>query len=143
MKRVRNSLIVLGMLMFASAASGQCGGDEFLDECASSLGTYTFIKAFNVEINPRKTEKVEFSYVFSNGSNYMIINCDEKQAGNRVIVTLYDRNHNLVASSYNEKTKKHYPDLVYPCTATGVYYLEAKMEGDGAGCGVVILGFSK
>ncbi|MCP4311690.1 MAG: hypothetical protein GY790_10540 [Bacteroidetes bacterium] len=136
-------MVILGMLMTSFIAYGQCGSDEFLDDCSSTLGSHTFIKAFNVELKPKKKENVEYSYVFSKGSNYMIIGCDQNLKGNRLIVSLYDRSHKLIASSYDRKTKKHYPDMVYPCSATGVYYIEATLEGSGQGCGVIILGFNK
>ena len=136
-------IVILGMLATSFLASGQCESDEFLDACASSLDSHTFIKAFNVKVKPKKADKVEYSYVFSKGSSYMIILCDQNKKGNRMIVKLYDRGHRLIASSYDKRTKKHYPDLVYPCSATGVYYIEATMEGSSAQCGVIILGFNK
>ena len=136
-------LFVLGIMMLSFAAFGQCESDEFLDECAAPLGSHTFIKSFNTKINSKKEAKVEYSYVFSKGSEYMIILCDQKKAGNRMILNLYDRNHQLIASSYNRKTKKHYPDMAYPCSATGVYYIESSFEGSEGGCGVIILGFTK
>lgn len=120
---------------------GQCQTDEFLDNCASKLEDYTFIKAFNTDLQKAGSE--EFSYVFSKGSTYLIIICDQNIAGNRMVVNLFDRNRKLIASSYNAKTKTYYPDLLYPCTATGVYYLEASIEGAKGGCGVTILGFMK
>lgn len=130
--------------MLASATpvvSAQCQSDEFLDNCASKLESFTFIKAFNVEL--KKGAKEEFSYVFSKGSSYIIIVCDQNISGQKMVVNLYDRNHTLIASSYNSKTKTHYPDILYPCSATGVYYLDASIEGDKDGCGVTILGFMK
>ena len=136
-------LFFLGVMMFAFKAFGQCDSDEFMDACAAPLGTHTFIKSFNTKITSKKESKVEYSYVFSKGSEYMIIICDQKRAGNRMIVNLYDRDHKLIASSYNRKTKKHYPDLIYPCSATGVYYIESSFEGSDGGCGVIILGFNK
>jgi hypothetical protein len=120
---------------------GQCQTDEFLDNCASKLEDYTFIKAFNSAMT--KQGKEEFSYVFSKGSSYLIIVCDQGIAGSRMVVNLYDRNRKLIASSYNPKTKTYYPDLLYPCAATGVYYLEATFDGAKGGCGVTILGFMK
>jgi len=130
--------------MLASATPlvyGQCQSDEFLDNCASKLESFTFIKAFNFELG--KGEKEEFSYVFSKGSSYIIIVCDQNVNGEKLVVNLYDRNHKLIASSYNSKTKTYYPDILYPCTATGVYYLDAGIEGNKEGCGVTILGFMK
>jgi hypothetical protein len=140
MKKVWFFLLVF-VAIGSNYAFGQCQTDEFLDNCASRLETFTFIKAFNSNMAKAGTE--EFSYVFSKGSNYLIIVCDQSKAGERLIVSLYDRNHTLIASSYNSKTKTYYPDILYPCTATGVYYLEAKLEGAKGGCGVTILGFMK
>jgi len=129
------------MTTLTHTAFGQCQSDEFLDNCASKLESFTFIKAFNTSMTKAGTE--EFSYVFSKGSNYLIIICDQNNPGERMIVSLYDRNRKLIASSYNSKTKTYYPDILYPCTATGVYYIEAKLEGAKGGCGVTILGFMK
>lgn len=142
-KKLFGMMAILGLLALSPKLMAQCGGDDFLDDCASSLGTHTFIKAFNVETKSRKQEKVEYSYVFSKGSDYLIIVCDRKVEGKRMIVNLYDRNHQLIASSYSKKTRKHYPDLVYPCQATGVYYMETTFEGLAESCGVIILGFNK
>ena len=134
-------VLLLTIVMSSVNIFGQCDSDEFLDKCASGLETYTFIKAFNV--NMKKTEKVEYSYVFSKGSSYMIIVGDQKVPGQRMIVNLYDRNHKLIVSSFNKKSNTFYPNLVYPCSATGVYYMEATFEGAKGGCGVCILGFKK
>ena len=143
MKGKIKPMLVLGMLFASVIAFGQCESDEFMDHCASSLGSNTFIKAFQVKIKPKKEVKIEYSYVFSKGSSYTIIVCDQNQKGNRMIVNLYDRSHKLIASSYDRRSKKHYPDLVYPCSATGVYYIESTFEGSNPGCGVIILGFEK
>lgn len=134
-------ILFLAVVVNSAFTFGQCDSDEFLDNCASSLETYTFIKAFNV--NVKKADKVEYSYVFSKGSNYMIIVCDQNSPGNRMIVNLYDRNHKLIVSSFNRKTKTYYPNLIYPCSATGVYYMDASFENSKGGCGVIILGFKK
>jgi len=139
--KVFRILLWFALASVAPVVSGQCQSDEFLDNCASKLESYTFIKAFNVELNKGASD--EFSYVFSKGSSYLIIVCDQNVSGSKMIVNLYDRNHKLIASSYNSKTKTHYPDILYPCTATGVYYLDASIEGGNEGCGVTILGFMK
>jgi hypothetical protein len=139
--KILRFLILLSVLMFPGYIYAQCDSDAFLDKCASRLETFTFVKAFNTSL--KKAEKTEYSYVFSKGSNYMIIVGDLDIAGERMIINLYDRNHKLIASSFNAKTKSYYPDLVYPCSATGVYYMEVTFEGAKGGCGVCILGFKK
>lgn len=134
-------IILLSAFLIPIHAFPQCDSDAFLDKCASKLETFTFIKAFNTIM--KKADKVENSYIFSKGSTYMIIICDQNVPGERMIVNLYDRNHKLIASSCNPKTKTYYPDLIYPCSATGVYYIEVSFEGTRGGCGVCILGFKK
>lgn len=140
MKTIRN-LIFMVALIIPQLLHAQCDSDAFLDNCASKLDSYTFIKAFNTSM--KKTDVTEYSYVFSKGSTYIIIGCDQEIDGSRMIVNLYDRNHKIIASTYNNKTKTFYPDLVYPCSATGVYYMEVTFEGSQGGCGVCLLGFKK
>ncbi|MCK4920055.1 MAG: hypothetical protein KAS71_03355 [Bacteroidales bacterium] len=139
--KILKIILFLMLLTTPKISFGQCSSDEFLDNCAAKLETFTFIKAFNTEM--KKTQKVEYSYIFSKGSSYMIVACDQDIPGAKMIINLYDRNKKLIVSSYNKKSKKHYPDLLYPCSATGVYYLEVTFEGSKGGCGVSLLGFKK
>jgi hypothetical protein len=136
-------LTILVSIIITSFKSGpECGSDEFLDKFAPALGDYTFIKAFNVEIS-KSGDKNEFSYVFSKGSNYRIVICDQNGEGNRMVVNFYDRNKKLIASNYMKSSKKFFPTLNYTCAATGVYYVESYFENEKNGCGVNILGFKQ
>jgi hypothetical protein len=135
-------LLLLSIFLLPNTAFGQCDTDMFLDQCASSLGTYNYIKSFNVNVS-RKKVTPEYSYVFSKGSTYMLIVCDQNVIGGKMVVNLYDRNHKFIASTYDEKNNKHYSDLLYPCEATGVYYIQTTFEGSKGGCGMCILGFNK
>ncbi len=119
-----------------------CGTDAFLDKCAPTLGDYTFIKTFMVDINKEGGRK-EVSYVFSKGSTYRIVICDEEIKGNRMKVKLYDRNKKLISSNYLSSSRKYFKVLNYECTATGVYYVESSFKTGKKGCGVIILGFTK
>lgn len=142
MKKYTLSLSIVAFLGSLNHANAQCSSDAFLDNCSSALEEFTFIKSFNYE-NPKGGKKNEYSYVFSKGSMYRVVVCDENIADNKMIISLYDRNHKLIASSFDKKSKKHYPSLNYPCSATGVYYIEYTFQGDKAKCGINILGFSK
>lgn len=133
--------LLFALLFLPLAGYGQCDSEEFLDNCASKLGTFTFIKSFDTQM--KKTKPVEYSYIFSKGSTYKIVVCDQDIPDEKMIVNLYDRNKNLIVSSYSSKTKKHYPDLEYPCSATGVYYIEVTFESPKGGCGLTLLGFKK
>ena len=148
MKKSINVVICILIFTFHfslfTSAFAQCTSDAFLDKCASSLGEFTFIKSFNISIDKKSSDsKYEYSYVFSKGSTYKIIICDENINGNKMIVTLFDRNHKMIATNFNKASKKFYPLFSYPCSATGVYYLEVTFENGKEGCGVNILGFSK
>ncbi len=135
-------LLLLSIFLLPNTSFGQCDTDMFLDQCASGLGTYNYIKSFSVNVS-RKKVTPEYSYVFSKGSTYMLIVCDQNVIGGKMVVNLYDRNHKFIASTYDEKNNKHYSDLLYPCEATGVYYIQTTFEGSKGGCGMCILGFNK
>ncbi len=119
-----------------------CDSDEFVDKCAPELGEYVFIKTFPVTVN-KSGEKTEYSYVFSKGSEYKIVICDKNEVGKKMIVNFYDRGKKLIGTNYLKSSKKFYPSIVYNCSATGVYYVEAYFEGDKSGCGINLLGFKK
>jgi hypothetical protein len=131
------------MLLLTRFLSGQCETDLFLDRCASNLGTYNFIKSFVVKASPRKKVNTEFMYVFSKGSKYIIIACPDDNEAGEMVINLYDRDHNLMASTYDSRSGKNYPDLEYPCSATGVYYVSTDFKNRRNGCGLCILGFTK
>lgn len=149
---------VLGCFLFAgislfsnhtTQAQNICEQDAFLDECASRLEDFNFLKAYRLNVSNLKkgkdSKKASYSYVFSKNSTYIITVCSgsEEQNGTQMVANLYDRNKKLIASSYDRRKRKHYPAIAFKCTATGVYYLEYTFIGEGDGCGVSILGFKR
>jgi len=145
MKKTKQSsiLLLLVAMLFPNIGYGQCDTDLFLDQCAQNLGTYNYIKSFNISVTSRKKAYPEYSYVFSKGSKYMLIVCDEFMVEGKMVVNLYDREHNLLASSYDAENDKYYPNLIYSCSTTGVYYIQTTFLGSKGGCGLCILGFTK
>lgn len=141
--KVLTLVLLMGFSLIPMIICGQCDSEVFLDNCAPSLDTYTYIKKFPVFIKRKKSENIVFSYVFSKGSTYKLIVCDQGKKGGKMIINFYDRNRKLIASTYNKKSRQHNEILLFPCTATGVYYIEGQFEGSGGGCGVCILGFDK
>ena len=134
--------LLIGLVTSSFVGGPPCGSDEFLDNCAPELGDFTYIKTF--DISPKKVgDKVEVSYVFSKGSKYRVVICDQDEKGNKMKVKLYDRNKKMIASNYASSTKKYYQVLDYTCSATGVYYIKANFSSTKEGCGNVILGFEK
>lgn len=133
---------ILALVMPVNS-NAQCDSDEFLDKCASNLGTYNYIKTFISYANPRKKSDPENIYVFSKGSTYKLIACQPEPVAGKMVISLFDRNHNLIACTYDQNANKYYSELRYPCSATGVYYIKTSFEGIKSGCGMCILGFSK
>src|SRR3990167_3440841 len=125
----------------------QCEGDAFFDSCMSKIKTYTFLKTYTSKIKKSKKgkERTEMhSYVLSKGTSYMITACSSTGPEAKLIVTLEDGNHKPLASTYSEKTKKHYPAIGYNCQTTGIHYFIFTYDKDMIeGCGVSLLAFKK
>ena len=141
--KILTLIFSLGCLFVPQITFGQCDSNDFLDRCSPTLETYTYIKKFPVSIKRKNANSMMFSYVFSKGSTYKLIVCDQDEKGRKMVINFYDRNHKLIASTYSRKSRQHHEVLLFPCTATGVYYIEGQFEGNGGGCGVCILGFDK
>ena len=137
------SILLLLSLLNPGKALGQCENDASLNKCAPKLGSYNYLKSFASGTKPRKKSSNEISYVFSKGSTYIMIACTDESRGKSLVLNLYDMNHNLIASNYNEKTETCYSEIVYPCSATGVYYIRIAYENSKPGCGLCILGFNR
>jgi hypothetical protein len=136
-------LVIAGLFFYSAFCMAQCDTDAFLDKCAQNLGSYNYIKSFVATSGSRRKDAPEYRYVFSKGSKYIMIACPENENESRMVISLYDRDHNLLACNYDENSDKYYTELQYPCSATGVYYVKAKMEGSKKACGLCILGFTK
>jgi hypothetical protein len=106
------------------------------DNCNSKLGTFTYLKTIYIDNTKLQDKPNMVTYLFSKGSTYMVLCCDQAIKGSRLIVNVYDKEKNLIAT--NKQKKK-----VYPCSATGIYYIESFYEDSKDPCGVNILGFSK
>ena len=128
--------VIIPSLAFVSQED--CEDEDFLDECAEVIEGYKFLKANKISIESAKSGPVEYKSVFSNGSTYMLTACNG--GGGSMKVTLYDRNKKKIMSNFIQN--KFFPAITYPCTATGVYYLEYEFTA-GSGCGVGIIGFKK
>lgn len=88
--------------------------------------------------NSKGKPHVEFSYIFSKGTYYYMSLCSD----DGMYVNLYDKSHKLIATSYDVRTKKHYPAMAFKCTSTGAYYFQYKFVNDKKdGCGTAVLGW--
>lgn len=131
-------LIIISILsLFSIKFYSQCSTGN----CPSKLGEFTYIKTVYVDQTKIENKPNQLTYLFSKGSTYMILCCDQEIKGSRLIVNLYDKEKNLIAS--NKQKRKVYPSIQYSCSATGMYYIESYYEDSKDPCGVNVIGFIK
>ena len=110
MKKIILTLIVCVAFIAPSAAFAQCDNDDFMDECAVLLEDYMYVKSFDINTKSAKSKNAaitQYSYVFSKGTNYVITVCDQNKPGNKMVVSLYDRNKKLVEPMLTQKLENN------------------------------------
>lgn len=138
MKKIVFIPIATLLLVFLNSfAHAQCNTDPMVQKCSGKLGDFTFLKVY--KIDKPAGEQVEFSYVFSGNTSYLISLCDDKGSDAGVEVSLYDSNRKLVST--NKLNGKIFPAITYNCKSTGIYYMTYSLAD--ASCGVSVLGFKK
>lgn len=134
------SLIVLAFSTRPTYA--QCGADEKANACISTLQNgFTFLKTFKVDGQAGAKSKVEYSYVFSKDTQYFLNICNDGEATDGIVVTMYDSKRQMISTNFTNG--KYYPGLVYPCNATGIYYITFTFDHSQNHCGGSVLGFKR
>ncbi|MFN8436965.1 MAG: hypothetical protein U0V72_04920 [Cytophagales bacterium] len=135
-----NRIIKLGvsftMLIISSLSVAQCPSDDLVKKVSTKLNGFTFLKSFKID---KAKEDVEYSYVFTSNTNYVISLGNTNGNDGNIEINLFDSSRKLVLS--NKLKDKTFPVITYACKATGIYYMTYKMA-DGA-CGVSVVGFKK
>lgn len=118
----------------------QCNTEQLCNDCIPKLSSgFNFLKTYKVQGG---AEKVEYSYVFTKGTQYMITVCEPSvNTNSTIVVTLFDAQRNKVAS--NKVNGSLIPAIAYPCNATGIYYLQYTFEDASTRCAGSALGFKK
>ena len=143
MKKVILSLsFLLSVGIGSSELIDQCNSDNFSNACIPKLaGGFNFLKSYKIDGEGGSKDKVEYSYVFTKGTQYMINICANGQATDGIVVTLFDSGRNKVASS--KINGQFIAAIAYPCNATGIYYIQYTFDGSASHCGGSALGFKR
>jgi hypothetical protein len=129
-------------LLSASETFGQCNAENLSNQCIPKLATgFNFLKSYKIDGAGGSKDKVEYSYVFTKGTQYMINICAPAQPTDGIIVSLYDSQRNKVASS--KINGQYIAAIAYPCNATGIYYIQYTFDGSATHCGGSALGFKR
>ena len=125
--------------MFGTS-SAQCDPSNLKDKGISNLEKgYTYIKSFPLSQEKlNENGEIEYSFVFSKGTKYMLTFINADGETEHVTIELYDPNKSLIAK--NKKANEDSP-LSYTCNVTGVYYMKFSLKE--AGCGLAILSFKR
>jgi hypothetical protein len=119
---------------------GQCNAEAYSNQCIPKLASgFNFLKSYKIEKGAK--EFVEYSYVFTKGTQYMINICADGQSTDGIIVSLFDSNRNKVATS--KVNGQFISAIAYPCNTTGIYYIQYSFDGSAGNCGGSALGFKR
>jgi hypothetical protein len=117
-----------------------CNTDKLANDCIPKLSAgYNFLKSYKVD--GASKDKVEYSYVFMKGTQYMINLCATGTTSDGVVISILDKDRNKVASSkINGQTVSA---INYPCNASGIYYIQYTFDEPSSRCGGSALGFKR
>jgi outer membrane lipoprotein-sorting protein len=143
MKKRITLLCFLAFLMVKSSEiKAQCDPIGYTETCISKLTNgFTFLKSFKIDGENGDKNKVEYSYVFSKDTQYFINICSPDTNTDGIVVTMYDSQRNQVGT--NLVNNNFYPGFVYPCNATGIYYITFTFRDSKSFCGGSTLGFKR
>lgn len=141
-KIIFSFFITVALGMSSSELISQCNPDNFANACIPKLSSgFNFLKSYKVDGEGGNKDKVEYSYVFTKGTQYMINVCANGSATDGIVVTLFDSGRNKVASS--KINGQFISAIAYPCNATGIYYIQYTFDGSTGHCGGSALGFKR
>lgn len=138
------SFITISLLSFHTDSHAQCDAMKHKDKCVQRLADgFTFIKSYLIDgARANANGEIEYSFVFSKGTLYMLTIADNIGAAENIEIRLYDPQHKLLATNFDKKSGKYFP-IGYPCKSTGVHYMTFKYNGNGKACGLSVLGFKR
>ncbi|MDW8345357.1 MAG: hypothetical protein RML94_00265 [Bacteroidia bacterium] len=115
---------------------------QYIDKCLSRLEEgYTFLKNYELDGEDGSKKNIEYSYIFSKNTKYMIVIANSSAETKGIYVTLYDSERRKITSSY--VNGKFYPIISYTCSATGIYYMTFTFENTKDYCAASVLAFKR
>ena len=141
---MKKSLFFISSILLFSAmqAIGQCNSENLSNDCIPKLASgFNFLKSYKIDGADGAKDKVEYSYVFTKGTQYMINICAPTQPTDGIVVTLFDSQRNKVATS--KINGQFIAAIAFPCNATGIYYIQYTFDQPTSYCGGSALGFKR
>jgi hypothetical protein len=99
-----------------------CPAKQIVRKGISSLPKgFTFLKGYPVNGLNGKRKKIEYSYILSRNSKYLISLARQGNKNEGLQITLLNSRKKAIATSYVEG--KYYDAIQYTCQRTGIYYI--------------------
>ncbi len=143
MKKFSIALVLLAFVGFGFTdhSSAPCDPEGLANTCIPKLAEgFKFLKAYKVDGALTGKEKVEYSYVLTTGTQYMINLCAPGETPDGIVVSLFDGQRNKIAT--NKVEGQILSAINFACQSTGIYYIQYTFDG-GARCGGSALGFKR
>ncbi|MGB3778224.1 MAG: hypothetical protein WA960_07680 [Tunicatimonas sp.] len=134
--------IALIALLTSIEANAQCSPSQYTEACIPQLAEgFNFVKSYEVNGEGGAKEKIEYSYVFAKGTQYFLNICAAGESTDGIVVSLYDSSRKKVGTSFANGNFNR--GIIYPCNATGIYYITFTFDGSSNHCGGAVLGFKR
>lgn len=134
--------VLSAFLLTTLNVNGQCNSESLSNDCIPKLASgFNFLKSYKIDGSGGAKDKVEYSYVFTKGTQYMINICATPQPTDGIVVTLFDSQRNKVATS--KISGQFIAAIAFPCNATGIYYIQYTFDESNSYCGGSALGFKR
>ena len=131
----------LFLLLGAGVGQAQCSFEKYTQKGIQMLTHdhegFTYLKSYEVG----GAEGKKYSYIFTQGTNYLITLANNDAHSKGIFINIYDSNDKLVATS--QVNGKFYPTIQFNCKGTGIYQLKFNFEGTTDYCAVGILGMKR
>lgn len=138
---MKKLLVLLTMMICAlMQANAQCG-DELMKTALGAMGSYQYIKDFEVNLPAGASkEGTKFSVVLNSRTHYQINVANGSTNAEDVIIQIYDGDKLIGANQANGKT---FPAFQFICSKTGAYKLHVFCAGGGQACARAVLSLVK
>ncbi|GHN00266.1 hypothetical protein WSM22_17550 [Cytophagales bacterium WSM2-2] len=143
MKTILTLALIFSLIgTLSSQGPKPCNPDGFASECIPKLSTgFNFLKSYKIDGEGGAKDKIEFSYVFTKGTQYMINLCTGETPPDGIVLTMFDSSRNRVIT--NKVNGQVLTAISYACNATGIYYLQYTFDGSANKCGGSVVGFKR
>lgn len=135
-------VIIVFLVGLGTTSAAQCTPDEHTSACIPMLSDgFNFLKSYKIDGKDGSKTKIEYSYVFTKGTQYMLNLCTPSGGSDGIVIDLYDSRRKKVGSSQHKG--ENLAAFVYPCNTTGIYYITYTLDDSADYCGGSALGFKK